>query len=409
MTPYSEGDGPLGKRKRIEEDYEELSDDEDEAEQEGHKERLTSEDDEVTDNDIQNQKKKQRTDKDRPESHKGKRKNSNKNTPKKQDPKADLLKIFDPDYMEEMIEKLKTTLPIVPKSNSFNYGRVKNNISCSINLIDFACKNVDGPPDIEQALQVPTILTYIGKGYSNLQGLDLTSILIRYSIMLAVWRVWAVLEIDCRQLAQDTLNGAPDTWISPLVMKVRNHLLYQRTETTVLRSVDFLPGVKKDIPYALKPTKQAWTMRHLPQECVIDGVLDALGIWLECPREIGKNALWRDQGHLIEVLVAHSGGNYVCFLEETWKAFQNPKKLIGQRQNGAAKKAHWMVLSADIEGCMKDHGRKNVIEGFKKVNDILMPFVDIHRAITMFRTTQRWTPHLSHNLSPNICKHGLRV
>ncbi|KZT17216.1 hypothetical protein NEOLEDRAFT_1152872, partial [Neolentinus lepideus HHB14362 ss-1] len=290
-------------------------------------------------------------------------------------PIADLLKVFDPDYLEGFIEHLKSILPPKPKSNSFNYGRVKDNISCSINLIEFACNNIHAPPDIEQALKVLKVLTYINKGYSNLRGLELTTILVRYSIMLATWRVWAVVEIDCRRLAQETLDGEPDTWLSPLVIKIRDHFLYQRTESVVLRSADFLPGVKKNSAYTIKATTRTWTGGELSADTVIDCVLDVLGVWLNCPREIGKNALWRDQGYLIEVLVDHSGGNYICFLGETWKAFQNPKKLIGQRQNGTGKKKHWATLSAVIEGCMKDHGRKEVIAGFRKVHDLLMPFV----------------------------------
>ncbi|KZT23146.1 hypothetical protein NEOLEDRAFT_1149589 [Neolentinus lepideus HHB14362 ss-1] len=376
LTPEEEWDSILGKRNRTAEFDEAYSEDGNEGEEEQDGSDISNNGE--SGNLTKKPKKKKRTDKpekDAKGKRKGKKNDSRKNKRDKKDRKGELLKIFDPDYIKSIVEKLKATLPAKPKSNCFNYGQVKDNVSCSINLIDLACKTVAKPANIEHALNVPMVWTYIGKGYSNLQGLDLTTILIRYSIMLAVWRVWAVLEVDCRRLVQDTLNDAPANWLSPLVIKIRDHLLFQRTDTIILQSTEFLPGVKKNIKFSLKPTKGTWTENHLPEDLVIDNVLNVLGLWLECPREIGKNALWRDQGHLVEVLVAHSGGNYICFLEETWNAFQNPKLLIGQRQNGTAKKNHWTALSADIESCMRDRGRKEIIEEFHKLNDILIPFV----------------------------------
>ncbi|TFK53521.1 hypothetical protein OE88DRAFT_1643257 [Heliocybe sulcata] len=253
----------------------------------------------------------------------------------KKDMRVRLLGVLNTDYLMQTTERLMTQLHRNPNSKATWYcGRPVHNTSISMNIIDFSCQDATTLVNLNQALHIPAIVLNILKGLTNLQGLELNKLLIRYSVMLGVWRLWGLIEVDFRRLVQHTLDGTDNNWLSPLVIKICDHYINRNKDILILKSADYLPGVAKDVTFRLPPATRRWLNNEVSQ-IVINSALDALGTWLECPRNVGKTALWRDQGFLIEILISHTGSNNICFLDETWEAFQNPKLLIGAKQNGA--------------------------------------------------------------------------
>ncbi|TFK57257.1 hypothetical protein OE88DRAFT_1640967 [Heliocybe sulcata] len=301
----------------------------------------------------------------------------------KRDMRARLLDVLDRDYLAQIADRLTTHLHQNANSKAAWYtGQPVDNTTISMNIIDFACQD-SATPDLNVALLVPTIISNILKGFTNLQGLELNRLLVRYSVMLGVWKLWVLIEVNFRQLAESTLDDMETSWISPLVIKIRDHYVNRCKNALVLKNTDYVPGIAKDVTFRVPPASRRWLNKEV-EPLVINTVLDALGVWLDCPRNVGKTALWHDQGFLIDVLISHSGSNNICFLDETWEAFQNPKQLIGAKQNGAGMTDQWTTLEADMRS---RQNRGDVQDGLIKIGKIMQPYIGKAESVHKERST----------------------
>ncbi|TFK53375.1 hypothetical protein OE88DRAFT_1643140 [Heliocybe sulcata] len=287
-----------------------------------------------------------------------------------------LMAAFDAEHLKAVYDRIDEELPKNAKSKSiFNIGKPSNNATIATTLVAFTYKNSKTQPTLETALQLRNIWSQINKATDRLQNLEVTSIAMRHSVMLATWRAWAILELRCLRLCQATLEGNKN-WLTPLTEKIRDHLIYRRPGSLELDSQDFLEGVDTNTHFSVPPT-----MVHFVQDtkeaddAICEWVLNALGFWLGYPRDTGKNALWRDQGYFIKIMIAHTGTTDICFLEETWRAFKNPKLLIGTRKNRVATKDHWTPFEAEVRQTIRKAGAEEVKAQIRRIGDRYLPFI----------------------------------
>ncbi|TFK55357.1 hypothetical protein OE88DRAFT_1642531 [Heliocybe sulcata] len=287
-----------------------------------------------------------------------------------------LMAAFDAEHLKAVYDRIDEELPKNAKSKSiFNIGKPSNNATIATTLVAFTYENSKMQPTLETALQLRNIWSQINKATDRLRNLKVTSIAMRHSVMLATWRAWAILELRCLRLCQATLEGNKN-WLTPLTEKIRDHLIYRRPGSLELDSQDFLEGVDMNTCFSVPPT-----MVHFVQDtkeaddAICEWVLNALGFWLGYPHDTGKNALWRDQGYFIEIMIAHTGTTDICFLEETWRAFKNPKLLIGTRKNGVATKDHWTPFEAEVRQTIRKAGAEEVKAQIRRIGDRCLPFI----------------------------------